>query len=189
VVSLWLYTGFILLLAAERLFELGLSRRNARLAFARGGREYGLGHYRAMVVLHSGFLVACLAEPWLIGRAFPGAVGWLALAGALLARGMRYWTMASLGEHWNARVIVVPGAVPVTTGPYRFLRHPNYAAVVLELLCVPMIHGAVWTALFFSAANAVLLGVRIRVEEGALGRDWQQAFAGKPRFVPGGRLG
>jgi methyltransferase len=189
VVSLWLYTGFVALLALERLYEMALSRRNARRAFARGGREYGVSHYRAMVVLHTAFLVACVAEPWLAPRAFPGAAGFAALAGALLARVIRHWTIATLGERWNARVIVVPGDVPVTSGPYRFLSHPNYAAVVLELLCVPLIHGAVWTALVFSVANAALLSVRIRVEEVALGSAWQRAFAGKPRLVPGTRLG
>lgn len=185
--TLWLYTGLLGLLAIERLFELRLSRRNAARAFARGGVETGAGHYRVMTALHTAFLLACLAEPWLLGRAFPGVVGLVALAGALAAQGLRYWAIATLGERWNTRVIVVPGAAPVTAGPYRFVRHPNYVAVVLELFCVPLVHGAWLTAAVFSLANLALLAVRIRAEEAALGPGWSQAFAGTRRFLPGGK--
>jgi methyltransferase len=94
--------------------------------------------------------------------------------------------MRALGERWNTRIIVVPGAGPVTTGPYRFIRHPNYVAVVLEMACIPLAHGAWLTALVFSVANALLLTVRIRAEEAALGHPWSLAFADKHRFVPGG---
>ncbi|GAC1595005.1 MAG: hypothetical protein NVS4B10_03180 [Myxococcales bacterium] len=87
------------------------------------------------------------------------------------------------------RVIVVPGEPPVTGGPYRFVRHPNYAAVVLELAAVPLIHGAFWTAALFSCANAALLAVRIRAEERALGGDWARAFADRPRLLPGAYRG
>ena len=179
-----LFFGFMALLAAERVLELVLSRRNAARAFAQGGRETGQGHYRVMVLFHTLFLVACVAEVWLLGRPFPGALGWAALAGALGAQALRYWAIWALGERWNSRIIVVPGAPPVTRGPYRFLRHPNYVAVVLELLCVPLIHGAWVTALVFTVGNALLLRVRIRAEEAALGSAWAQAFGDKPRFLP-----
>ncbi len=178
------YLGFLGLLAAERLVELVLSQRNAARAFARGGVETGRGHYRVMVVLHSLFLVACGAEVLGLSRPFPGAPGYAALGVALAAQALRYWAIASLGEHWNTRVIVVPGLSPVTRGPYRYLRHPNYVAVVLELAAVPLLHGAWVTALVFSLANALLLRVRIRAEESALGTAYAEAFAGKPRFLP-----
>ncbi|MBF5041801.1 hypothetical protein FGE12_05320 [Aggregicoccus sp. 17bor-14] len=179
-----LFYGFMGLLALERGVELVLSRRNAQRAFARGGVETGQRHYRVMVVLHSLFLAACVLEVALLERPFPGLLGWAALALALGSQGLRYWAIATLGERWNSRIIVVPGLPPVTGGPYRFLRHPNYVAVVLELACVPLIHGAWVTALVFSAANAWLLRVRIRAEEAALGSSWAHAFEGRPRFLP-----
>jgi methyltransferase len=178
------YLGLLGLLAAERLVELVLSRRNAARAFARGGVETGQGHFRVMVVFHSLFLGACAVEVLGLARPFPGALGLGALGGALAAQGLRYWAIASLGDRWNTRIIVVPGLPPVTRGPYRYLRHPNYVAVVLELAAVPLVHGAWVTALVFSLGNALLLWVRIRAEEAALGTGYAQAFAGKPRFIP-----
>jgi methyltransferase len=184
VTSRTLYLAFLLLIGAERLFEVALSRRNAARAIARGGRESGQAHFPAMVALHTAFLVSCAVESGI--RTFPGALGWAALAGALGAQALRYWAIASLGDRWNVRVIVVPGEPPVQRGPYRFLRHPNYAAVVVEILAVPLIHGCWLTAAAFSALNAVVLRARIRAEEAALGAAWQDAFAGRPRFLPGG---
>jgi methyltransferase len=178
------YLAFLLLLGAERLFEVALSRRNAARALARGGRESGRAHFPAMVALHTTFLASCAVESGI--RPFPGALGWVALAGAAFAQALRYWAVASLGDRWNVRVIVVPGDAPVQRGPYRFVRHPNYAAVVLEMLAVPLIHGCWLTAAVFSALHALVLRVRIRAEEAALGASWQDAFAGRGRFFPGG---
>ncbi|QRN98658.1 isoprenylcysteine carboxyl methyltransferase family protein [Archangium violaceum] len=178
------YLGFLGLLAIERLVELVLSKRNAARALARGGTETGQGHYRVMVVFHSLFLVACVAEVLGLSRPFSGGAGFAALGVALVAQALRYWAIASLGERWNTRIIVVPGLPPVTRGPYRYLRHPNYVAVVLELAAVPLIHGAWVTALVFSLGNALLLRVRIRAEEEALGAAYAKAFAGRPRFIP-----
>ncbi len=183
------FLGFMALLGLERLVELVLSRRNAARAFSRGGVEVGQGHYRVMVIFHTLFLGACVAEVFLLRRPFPGAWGWGALGAAVLAQGLRYWAIATLGERWNSRVIVVPGQPPVTGGPYRFLRHPNYVAVVLELLSVPLIHGAWVTAVVFSVGNVALLFVRIRAEEAALGEAYARAFAGRPRFIPEVRRG
>jgi len=179
-----LFLAFMALLAAERVLELVLSRRNAARAFAQGGRETGQGHYRVMVLFHTLFLAACVAEVLLWHRPFPGALGWAALGGAVAAQALRYWAIGTLGERWNSRIIVVPGLAPVTGGPYRFLRHPNYVAVALELACVPLIHGAWATAILFTLGNVLLLRVRIRAEEAALGASWAQAFRDRPRFVP-----
>lgn len=183
------YVGLLILVSLERLNELRLSKRNAALAFARGGIEVGQAHYRVMTVLHTLFLVACLVEPLAFDCTFPGALGWLALSVVVLAQALRAWAIQSLGERWNTRVIVLPDAEPVVLGPYRFLRHPNYVAVVAELLALPLVFDGWWTAIVFSVANAILLTVRIRVEEEALGRSWQQLFAEVPRFVPGSRRG
>jgi methyltransferase len=183
------YWVFLALLALERIFELVLSQRNARWALAHGGREVGQRHYRVMAAFHSAFLVSCVLEPLLLKRPFLGAWSWLALLVALLAQALRYWAIATLGRRWNTRVIVLPDAAPVTAGPYRFVKHPNYVAVALELLVVPLIHAAWLTALAFSLGNLLLLRVRIAVEEDALGPTWHAAFAGKGRFVPGAGRG
>lgn len=181
-----LYLGLIALLAVERGVELVISRRNAARAKARGAVETGAGHFRAMAILHTLFLVACPLEVVLLRRQPPGAAAWVFLAGALVAQGIRYWVIATLKDRWNVRILVVPGDAPVTAGPYRFLKHPNYTAVILEMLSIPMIHGAFLTALLFSAANAWILRIRIRAEEAALGASWATALADRPRLVPGG---
>jgi methyltransferase len=181
------YLALLAALAAERLVELRISRRNAAWARARGGVEVGQRHFPAMAALHTGFLIACAAEVVLLGRPFVPALGWPMLALAAAAQALRYWAIASLGARWNVRVIVLPGAPVVSSGPYRWLRHPNYLAVVLEGFAIPLIHSAWLTAAGFSAANAMLLAVRIRCEERALARhcDYGARLGALPRFVPG----
>jgi methyltransferase len=121
-----------------------------------------------MVVLHVGLLVGALAEVWLLDRPFVPWLGWPMLALVLGAQALRWWCIGTLGRQWNARVIVVPGARRVTSGPYRWMRHPNYVAVVVEGFALPLVHSAWVTAAVFSLANAVLLTVRLRDEERAL---------------------
>lgn len=176
---------FLFLLVIERLLELTLSQRNASWAFARGGVEVGQRHYRVMTVFHAVFLLACAVE----ARPFELSLFVTFLPGALGAQALRWWAIATLKERWNTRVIVLPNTEPVRSGPYRFVKHPNYLAVVIELFCVPMMLGAYWTAVVFSIGNAVMLFVRIRVEEEALGPKWEQAFFNKGRFFPGARHG
>jgi methyltransferase len=180
------YLALLGLIAAERVAELLLSRRNARIAFARGGKETGAAHFRWMTLVHALFLPCCAVEVLLLHRPFPGLAGFVFAAGAIAAQGLRWWAIASLGWRWNVRVIVVPTEPPVRRGPYRLLRHPNYVAVALEMVCVPMTHCAFLCAALFSLLNALLLRVRIRVEEQALGAGWEQAFSGTPRFFPHG---
>lgn len=181
--------SYLFLLAAERAVEQVVSRRNARRLLAAGGVEVAGGHYPAMVAFHALFLLAAFVEPllwpaaWVAG--WPAAAALAALGVALAAQALRWWAVAALRGRWTTRVVVVPGAAPVTGGPYRFLRHPNYLAVVLELLAVPLIGGAVVTALLATLGNAILLAVRIPAEERALGEGWARAFAGTPRLVPG----
>lgn len=163
-----LYTLLVALVAVQRLAELRVSRRHERALRARGAVEAGAGHYPVMVALHALFLVACAAEVWLLERPFVPWLGWPALAVLLAAQGLRYWTLSTLGERWTTRVLVPPGEPPVTAGPFRFVRHPNYLAVALEIAALPLIHTAWLTALLFSLANAALLRVRIGVEERAL---------------------
>jgi methyltransferase len=180
------YLGLLLLVAAERVLELAVSSRNARRALARGGVETGRGHYGAMVILHLAFLPA-LAAGALLRPAPPPPAAWLAVAAVAGAQALRWWAVASLGDRWSTRVIVVPGEAPVTRGPYRVLRHPNYVAVIAEMACLPLAWGLWPLAVLFSAANAAVLRARIREEERALGPEWARAFAGKARFLPGAR--
>jgi methyltransferase len=184
VTSAVVYGGFLLLLGCERLGELVLSRRNTRRIRAQGGVEVGMFHFRIMAIMHTLFLVACAVEVFALDRPFPPIIGYVALGVALLAQALRYWAIITLGERWNVRILVLPSAAPVTGGPYRYLRHPNYVAVVLEIAAVPLIHGAWLTALCFSLMNALILMVRIKQEEQALGPQYAQAFAALPRMVP-----
>ncbi|MEU9585438.1 isoprenylcysteine carboxyl methyltransferase family protein [Streptomyces werraensis] len=164
------YTLLVLAVAVERLAELVVARRNAVWTRARDGVEHGRGHYPVMVVLHTGLLAGCLLEPLLADRPFLPALGWPALTLTLLAQALRWWCITTLGPYWNTRVIVVPGARLVGAGPYRFLRHPNYVAVVVEGAALPLVHSAWITATAFTLADAVLLTVRIRCENAALTR-------------------
>ncbi len=164
-------TAYFVLVAAvavERLVELVVSTRHARWAFARGGVEYGAGHFRVMAGVHAALLVACVAEVAVADRPFLPWLGWPMLALVLAAQALRWWCVATLGNQWNTRVIVVPGLPLVTRGPYRWLRHPNYLAVTVEVAALPLVHTAWVTALVFTVANAAVLSVRIPVEERAL---------------------
>jgi methyltransferase len=162
------YLGLLAATGCERLAELALSRRNAAWSFARGGHERGRGHFPFMVALHTAFLLGAGAEVLLLGRAFSPAIGAAMLALALGSQALRWWAISTLGPRWNTRVIVVPGAPRIADGPYRFVSHPNYAAVVVEGFALPLIHGAWITAAAFTLLNVPLLAVRIRCEEQAL---------------------
>ena len=157
--------ALVLLIAVQRLGELWLARRNTRRLRALGGVEHGAGHYPLIVALHTGWLLAlffgipagAVPDPWLLGL-------------FLLLQAGRIWVVASLGGRWTTRIIVVPGQPLVSRGPYRVLKHPNYAIVALEILVLPLAFGAWGLALAFGLANAALLAVRIRAEERALSR-------------------
>lgn len=170
VTSVACYLALLVATAIERLVEVRVSLRNAAWSFARGGTEHGQGHYPFMVVLHTGFLLGCAAEVVLLDRPFLPLLGGTMLAVALACQVLRWWCITSLGPRWNTRVIIVPDLPRVTRGPYRWLSHPNYVAVVLEGIALPLIHTAWITALTFTLLNAALLTVRIRTENEALAR-------------------
>ncbi|MFJ8895367.1 isoprenylcysteine carboxyl methyltransferase family protein [Leifsonia sp. NPDC102414] len=164
-----LYTILVLATGGERIAELIVSSRNAAWSFARGGVEYGKGHFPPMVALHTGLLLACLAEVWWGGRPFIPWLGWPMLVLVLASQGLRWWCIAALGPRWNTRVIIVRDLPLVTRGPYRWLKHPNYIAVVVEGFALPLVHTAWITAIAFTVLNAVLLlAVRIPCENRAL---------------------
>ncbi|MFJ7157339.1 isoprenylcysteine carboxyl methyltransferase family protein [Streptomyces sp. NPDC101118] len=172
------YVVLVLLVVAERFAELAVARRNGAWSRARGGLEHGAGHYPVMVALHTALLAGCLVEPWAADRPFLPLLGWPALALVLAAQGLRWWCIATLGRRWHTRVLIVPGLPLVASGPYRFLRHPNYLAVVVEGAALPLVHSAWVTALGFSVLNAALLSVRIRCEDDALASARAVAAAG-----------
>ena len=154
-------------MAVQRLLELRYSRHNEWRLRATGAVERGRGHYPAMVAIHALWLASTLVEGLLRG---PDPPSWwpMPLALFLLVQPLRYWAIFSLGENWNVRVLFVPGREAVARGPYRFLPHPNYVVVAVEVLTLPLVFGAWFTALVFSALNALFLYVRIRTENRAL---------------------
>jgi methyltransferase len=161
--------AYVLLIAAvavERIAELVVSQRNLAWSRANGGIEFGAGHYPVMVVLHTGLLAGCLLEASY--RPFLPALGWPMLVVVLAAQGLRWWCIATLGRQWNTRVVVIPDASRVTSGPYRYFSHPNYVAVVVEGIALPLVHTAWVTAVVFTVLNAGLLRTRIGVENSAL---------------------
>jgi len=158
-------TWSILLLLAvtiERLGELWLARRNTLALLEKGAFEVAGAHYPAIVALHA----AWLAGLWLLARDAPLHMGWVAVFAALQV--LRLWTLSTLGRRWTTRIIVMPGETLVTGGPYRLLRHPNYAVVIGEIAVLPLCFGMSLYAVAFSAANALILTIRIRAENAAL---------------------
>lgn len=162
------FTVLVALVGLERVAELVVSTRNAAWSRERGGVESGAGHYPVMVVLHTGLLVGALVEAWVRAPEVPSPLAWSMLGLVIASQALRWWCIAALGRRWNTRVIIVPGLAPVTRGPYRFLRHPNYVAVVVEGFALPLVHAAWITGLVFTVLNAALLTVRIRTEDAAL---------------------
>lgn len=163
------YYLFILAVGVERLIELVVARRNARWSFANGGREFGQRHYPAIVTMHTLLLVSCIVEVGWAQRPFIAWLGWPMVGVVVVSTVVRWWCVSVLGRHWNPRLIVIPGAALVRRGPYRWIHHPNYTAVAAEVAALPLVHSAWITAIVFTIANALVLRVRIRAENVALG--------------------
>ena len=178
------YLILLALLIVERIFELYRARRNAQRAFEHGAIEVGQAHYRVMVVFHTLFIASCAVEATFFPHIFAPIVAWIALGAEILAQALRYWAVTTLGDRWNTRIIVSPDRAPVTGGPYRFMRHPNYLAVVIEIAAVPMIGSAMFTAIIFSIGNALILAVRIPAEERAMGGRYAEVLGSRRRFFP-----
>ncbi len=152
----------------QRLLELRLARRNMAWALSQGAREYGANHYVLFICLHCLWIVSFNLEWFYMRPAMPPFWGAIAVL-ILIAQFLRYWAIATLGKRWNTRIVVLRGIPKVSSGPYRYLKHPNYIAVIIEIWAVPLLIGAWHTALVFSVLNAMLLyGIRIPAEEEAL---------------------
>lgn len=159
---------YLVVLAVQRVAELVHSAHNERRLRARGAIEHGAGHFPWIVALHALYPVVLAVEVLALG-ARPGPAWPLWLLLWLVAQALRYAAVATLGERWTVRIWVLPDAPLVRRGPYRWLRHPNYVAVILELVAAPMMFGAWRTALVVSVLNLLALRARIRQEESALG--------------------
>lgn len=167
-VSPWIFTGLVGLLALQRIYELRLSRKNEAIIRSRGGREHAAWQLPLMTALHVGWFIAMLIEVHVFRRPFLPVLSLLAMITVIAGQSLRYAAIHSLQWRWTVKVITLPGIPLVQNGIYRYLRHPNYLGVVLEILAVPLLHSAYLTSIVFSLANMILLKARIRVEESAL---------------------
>jgi len=171
---------------ACRLIEMRLSRRHQRALAAGGAEVLPERVFPAMVALHTGVLAAAVIETLLLQRPFVVALAIPAVALVVLANALRFWVIATLGVHWNVRVVPSMPLGVVTSGPYRFVRHPNYVAVFVELAALPLVHGAYLTAIAGALLHVAVLYRRIGLEESVLMADasYRRAFQDKPRFIP-----
>lgn len=159
---IWPSIALLAFVTLQRLGELVLARRNTAALLARGAREVAPEHYPAMVALHAGWIIGL----WLLAPGRPVEPLWFAVFMGLQA--LRLWVLATLKDRWTTRIIIQPGAPLVTSGPYRFLRHPNYAIVVGEIAALPLAFGLPFYAIGFSLLNACVLYVRMKAENAAL---------------------
>lgn len=175
------FTVLVVLVAAQRLWELDRSVRNEHALRARGAREHAAWQMPIMRVVHAAWLGAMLVEVWWLEPAVVPSVAMGAFTVLMLGQALRLSAMHALGDRWNVRILTLPGSRRVERGVFRFLSHPNYLGVALEIAALPLVGGAVWTALVFTAVNGVLLALRIHVESAALEAD---SF---PRVTSGSR--
>lgn len=181
---LFFYAVFTFLIV-QRLTELAVARRNREWMMRRGGQEAGANHYPLMVAMHIGFFVSLWVETaW---RGYSRSSAWMVLLLLLAAvQFLRYWALMALGRYWNTRIIFVPGDKIVRKGPYRFLRHPNYLVVMIEIALIPLLFHAYLTSFAFSFLNAWMMRYRIRIEEEALRMNttYSQDMEGLHRLIP-----
>jgi methyltransferase len=177
---------FLGLLAVQRLVELRRSRQNEHRILQAGGIEFGRRQYPWMVAIHTGWFLSMILEVLRFNRPFNPFAAGFSLVGFWIGQALRYSAIRSLVTRWTVRVMVLPGSPPVTNGPYRVIRHPNYLGVLLEVLSVPLVHGAYLTAILFSLINLIWMKNRIRTEEAALDEAYQygEVFQRTPRFIP-----
>jgi methyltransferase len=181
------YLGLLVLVALLRIYELRVSRAHQKEMIARGGSKVNDPRFRWMVLLHTLVLIGCAVEVVLLHRPFYRWLAAICFVVFLAANVVRWWVIRTLGQHWNVQVMDSTGMGVITTGPFRYVRHPNYAAVFVEMLALPLMHCAWITAVAGSLAHAWVLSQRLETEEKVLFSDekYRAAMSGKPRFVPG----
>jgi methyltransferase len=180
------FLALVGIVAGCRIVELRLSRRHQRELAAGGAAALREPVFPAMVALHTGILAGAVAETLLLARPFVVEMAIPAVVLVAAANALRFWVIATLGVHWNVRVVPSMPLGVVTGGPYRFVRHPNYVAVFVELAALPLVHGAYLTAIAGALLHAAVLRRRVGLEESVLMADesYRRAFAHKPRFLP-----
>jgi methyltransferase len=180
------FTALVLTVGAGRLVEMSISQQRRRTLRDRGAAAVAERHFGAMVLLHTAILASALAEAWLTARPLQPLVALPSLVVLIAANALRWWVIATLGPHWNVRIMSSLSLGVVTDGPYRWVRHPNYVAVFVELCALPLVHGAYVTALVGAVAHVWVLAQRIRAEEAVLLADpvYREKMGGKPRFLP-----
>ena len=180
------YLGLLALVGAGRLIEMRVSARNQARMSAQGIELVAERHFPWMVALHAGVLIAAGLEVVLLRRPLIPALAVIMGALFLAANGLRWWVMTTMAGHWNIQVMASTRLGVVKRGPYRWVRHPNYVAVFIELIALPLIHTAWLTALGGVAGNVWILSRRLAVEERVLAADpvYRREMLSKPRFVP-----
>jgi methyltransferase len=181
------YLALLLAVGLLRLVELRISKRHQANMVARGAAKVDEPRFRWMVALHTAVLLGAALEVVFLHRPFLPILATAMFLIFLAANAMRWWVIRTLGEHWNVQVMDSTRLGVVTTGPFRFVRHPNYAAVFAEMLALPLIHTAWITAIAGSVAHIAVLAQRLSTEERVLfaNPDYRAAMSGKPRFLPG----
>ena len=161
------FSIFLLFVISQRLIELLIAKRNERILKAQGGIEFDKNGYRVIVIMHVVFFVSLICEKVFLSRMLNSY--WIIFAALFgVAQFLRYWAIKSLGVYWNTKILVLPNHKLVIAGPYKFLRHPNYIAVIVEIAVIPLIFSCYLTACIFSVINFILLRRRIKIEESAL---------------------
>ena len=181
------YLVLLAIVALLRLYELRISRRHQQDMVAQGASKVEEPRFRWMVVLHTGVLIGAACEVVFLHRPFIPVLAAVCFVIFIAANAVRWWVIRTLGEHWNVQVMNSTGLGVVTRGPFRYVRHPNYAAVFVEMLVLPLIHTAWITSVVGSAAHVLVLSQRLATEEKVLFSDahYRDAMSGKPRFLPG----
>jgi len=181
------YLGLLVLVAILRLYELRISKRHQQEMVSHGASKVNEPRFRWMVALHTGVLIGAACEVVFLHRPFIPILAAVCFLIFLAANAVRWWVIRTLGEHWNVQVMNSTGLGVITSGPFRYVRHPNYAAVFTEMLVLPLIHTAWITAIAGSAAHVLVLSQRLATEEKVLFSDthYREAMSGKPRFLPG----
>lgn len=184
-VRVLLFLFLYIFLIIQRLTELVIANNNEKWLKKQGAIEVGTKHYPYIVMLHSSFFISLLIEVAYYKKGL--ASYWVVLFICfMLVQALRIWTIMTLGKYWNTKIIILPHSLPISVGPYKFIRHPNYLVVILELLLVPLIFNAYITAIIFTILNLIILTVRISVEERSLIEytKYGEVFQNRAKFTP-----
>jgi methyltransferase len=163
-ISFWIFFAFLI---SQRVLELFLAKRNEQIVKSKGALEFDRDGYKYIVALHVAFFISLVIEKFSLQREL-NQFWVLFLFIFLIAQILRYWAISSLGVYWNTKVLVVPGSQRIRKGPYKYLEHPNYVAVIVEIAVIPLIFSCYLTSILFSIINFILLRRRIEIEENAL---------------------